>query len=949
VPQGLSLEEIFAGAPAPTHANPAMGLRLGEIFQQPAPQNGVAPTLPPSLKAESDALREQIAMPLPTTGGAPVIPAGVSVEQFNAEKAEKEQQEFKKWVEGSPKWTAEDHAEYRKVVPYPIPDDVQDTEIGDYYLMNEMATGVPAPVFVGPDRKKRQLQIDQHIAQAKADGLDPQAYIRREQARKEDKWLPRRIMEAVDSGAEEFIYTMGVKAPAALADLAGVPGAGDYNDAIATRDRLKQRERGIEAASNEESYIGGTAASAMTDAAHATGELIVPAALGGVAAGATLGGGGTAAAAQTASRVASLGLMGGNVGVRDYIAKRQEGWNRGKAAGYGIFSAARETITEIIGNKVGDTFGWLNAEDMLSNKGLDTIRKAYQKGGIAKVVANVIGSTTSEGGEEGLATVVGGVQDAIFGVQGWLDKTGDEQIKELGYSMLVGALAGGYAHIPAIAAYVLQPSKTNRVKAGIPEEFARNSSDRQKLAAAIAEANTALQNSRALPNPADPQYTPTPGQPVQPPPPPVHPDAPIVGGMPPTGPTGPGGASPPPVAHGSSGPAPTQPGASGATAPPPIAPPVAPEPPTGGVELDLDEMIAAEMEAEEAAEAAAQSGQNPAASGQPDVELDSATKLVNDAFPDAGLKVERSDDKTFKVTMPSGQHFSLQSSDELKFDEKAIVQNLKNYGLEDTPENRAAISNVRGSFQLSSEDGDTSIDGVGLIAIKAGLAESVRTARHEALHMVARTGMMTDQEFNSLWKQYAPDAPNREAAEEAIAYSVQFWEANKTKIEEWIDKLLNLIGVKKSDADAAVAAFLSGEMFSRSSGGKDVSQTETQTKPKTQAEIEAEEQAELDAMVAAEMEAEEAAEAEAAKPKKKLGEKAQAPKPEPEPPAKQDPPSTYAEVNTDAIPAGMEVTMEAIQGNTDARVKVKLSAREAIAELDADASLYKSLLECLGT
>jgi hypothetical protein len=59
-------------------------------------------------------------------------------------------------------------------------------------------------------------------------------------------------------------------------------------------------------------------------------------------------------------------------------------------------------------------------------------------------------------------------------------------------------------------------------------------------------------------------------------------------------------------------------------------------------------------------------------------------------------------------------------------------------------------------------------------------------------------------------------------------------------------------------------------------------------------------------------------------------------------------PTALAKVDSDTIPADMQVTVEAIRGKTGQRVKVKQTAREAIADLDADAKLYKQILGCLG-
>ncbi len=230
-----------------------------------------------------------------------------------------------------------------------------------------------------------------------------------------------------------------------------------------------------------------------------------------------------------------------------------------------------------------------------------------------------------------------------------------------------------------------------------------------------------------------------------------------------------------------------------------------------------------------------------------DADLETVSTLVHDAFPDANLKVERRDDKSFKVTMPSGEHFTLRPFKKLKMTEKAIVYNLKNYGVEDTPENREKLLRVRGLFQMKHPSwGEETISGIGLIAIKAGLKNAVRTARHEALHMVSRTGLMTKEEFAALRKKYAPDATDDAMAEEQIAQSVQFWERHGEKVETLLDKLLRLFRVKKVDADAAVEAFLSGEMFTRPTKKKlgekkaDVPKTETkppETKTETEGEI----------------------------------------------------------------------------------------------------------------
>lgn len=64
-----------------------------------------------------------------------------------------------------------------------------------------------------------------------------------------------------------------------------------------------------------------------------------------------------------------------------------------------------------------------------------------------------------------------------------------------------------------------------------------------------------------------------------------------------------------------------------------------------------------------------------------------------------------------------------------------------------------------------------------------------------------------------------------------------------------------------------------------------------------------------------------------------------------EPPAKR--PSLYKNTNRDAIPEDMEVDVRAVRLKTGERVAMKQNAKEAVADLQESASLYKKLLDCL--
>jgi hypothetical protein len=189
------------------------------------------------------------------------------------------------------------------------------------------------------------------------------------------------------------------------------------------------------------------------------------------------------------------------------------------------------------------------------------------------------------------------------------------------------------------------------------------------------------------------------------------------------------------------------------------------------------------------------------------------SEIVKRAVPNAKVDITQHPEGGFILKFPAGD-VRLVEEHKIATSEQGIAYNLKNYGLDDTPENRKVFEDVQGSYEtgrgaLIAKDG-TRYDGLGLIRIKQQMADG-RTQhdvlRHELVHLATRTGLFTHAELLKLTDKYLRPGKRRPQTgleiEEFAAQATEAWGGNRgllSRIDDWIDRLLELVGVRPKGA-----------------------------------------------------------------------------------------------------------------------------------------------------
>jgi hypothetical protein len=501
----------------------------------PVQGDGVAPFLPASLKAESDEFRARM-QPVPTPGGGPSFIAGqepalpplpgdeLASQQFpnpmsldqrentatrlgmggfaspGAVESKQTAEEVYKLQDlamrqnqadsGNIKdWKQEDWDKYHNEM-LPIPLDSYawaDKEVLEQkWMANELITGRPLAGTPKAEKKARQELIDTHRDIMQVLGMDNAVtYTMQYYSKRGAQWLPARWAEAGWAGLKEGTKSITAGTVGAAADFAGQTGLIDEQTAVdlqsslgvASGTKLADMEaqgwlQGVEAQKDKRSPIGEFASSASVAAAKTLGQMAPSIALGGVVGAVSKGA--AAAGAITAGEAAAYTGIAMQVGSDTYNQMRAEGNNWAVSLSRGIEQAAKEALTEIAGGAVANKLGVVNLEGALTGKAFNIVRNAIEEGGVTKLLAKASGSMASEGLEEVAADII----DMTLGLI-----NGEEfDPKRLPFTFTVGALAGLAGHVPAVAEYLINPSKKNQAAAKIPEDVARGMKARQALA-----------------------------------------------------------------------------------------------------------------------------------------------------------------------------------------------------------------------------------------------------------------------------------------------------------------------------------------------------------------------------------------------------------------------------------------------------------------------------------
>lgn len=199
-----------------------------------------------------------------------------------------------------------------------------------------------------------------------------------------------------------------------------------------------------------------------------------------------------------------------------------------------------------------------------------------------------------------------------------------------------------------------------------------------------------------------------------------------------------------------------------------------------------------------------------------DAELTKAQSLVNEAMPKSGGKVVRTDDG-LRIQFPNGKSTAFKFVDEVPATDAEVVRALKNYEIEDTPENRAQFrANIRGRFQLGGKDVH------GVIYLRTGLGQNASAVlRHELVHFAKENGAWTDQEWNDLVAEVAPQTigKSQKVQEEAVARALQE-PTIANKLRDFIDSILEAMGVNVDAIKSLSAQARSGDVLAKKKLGQ---------------------------------------------------------------------------------------------------------------------------------
>lgn len=187
----------------------------------------------------------------------------------------------------------------------------------------------------------------------------------------------------------------------------------------------------------------------------------------------------------------------------------------------------------------------------------------------------------------------------------------------------------------------------------------------------------------------------------------------------------------------------------------------------------------------------------------------------------AGSTVTQAADDIWTLKLANGKQVMVQRDGELlrrvAQSDDYLRQVLMTYGMSDTRENRAALrTGANGAWvAFDTKDNEEDLSPFGALVLAEGLARTEsQTLRHEAIHMARSLGTLTEQQFQKLWKQFAPDAKTAAQAEEAIAFSAQAWDGGLTdQLGKFFRDMATGLGLYDAETAKLRERIASGKMW----------------------------------------------------------------------------------------------------------------------------------------
>lgn len=219
---------------------------------------------------------------------------------------------------------------------------------------------------------------------------------------------------------------------------------------------------------------------------------------------------------------------------------------------------------------------------------------------------------------------------------------------------------------------------------------------------------------------------------------------------------------------------------------------------------------------------------NPPQADRPPADVPRMQRLVDEAVPKAGAKVSHDGD-SYRLEFPSGKSVHLIEDAEWQghSDSQLASTMARSYGYDKpTPADVAAFrESLRGSMALYSDDKQRLTGALGLIRLKAGIENPSKTIRHELVHIVKQSGLISDAEWAAIGKSLNfkkkgktvrwEDIPESQQ-EEAVAQYIGSDNNPKkllSRFGDWLDDLLKLVGLPNFAGNKALAKLRSGELL----------------------------------------------------------------------------------------------------------------------------------------
>lgn len=229
-----------------------------------------------------------------------------------------------------------------------------------------------------------------------------------------------------------------------------------------------------------------------------------------------------------------------------------------------------------------------------------------------------------------------------------------------------------------------------------------------------------------------------------------------------------------------------------------------------------------------------------AASADPDV--DRWQRIIDKAAPEGGGKVAR---KNGVVQVAyGGKTIDLREAPEVTLNPKQLADAMANYGMADTPENRKQfLEGIKAKFLIRTQTGRL-YKAPYLIALREGLddAEAATWVRHELLHFARQTGLIGNEEWAKLVDKHAKGVAGEGSQQEAINAALQSDPGFIRKAVDFIDGLLEGMGVNTSELRKIERRLRSGKQLAQEQSttttqpGKEATRGQEETQTKAQAE-----------------------------------------------------------------------------------------------------------------